>query len=87
MPEAKRQFGYYVMPLVVGERLVGRFDLKNLYERKTLHVKGSYGEDGVDKEEISRRAYEELSTLARFLGADEIRIEKKGDLADSLRKH
>lgn len=86
-PEAKRQFGYYVMPLVVGECLVGRFDLKNLHEQKTLHVKGSYGEARIDKEEISRRAYEELSTLARFLGADKIRIEKNGNLADSLRKH
>lgn len=44
-PKAKRQFGYYVMPILHGERLIGRIDPK--FERKTgvLHVHAVFAED------------------------------------------
>ncbi|MEC8974450.1 MAG: winged helix-turn-helix domain-containing protein, partial [Actinomycetota bacterium] len=82
----KRQFGYYVLPLLVDERFVGRFDIKNIREQKTLHVKASYLEKGADKEKIAPKALQELTNLALFLGAEKIRIDRKGNFAMQLRK-
>ncbi len=86
VPESKRQFGYYVLPLLVDERFVGRFDIKNIREQKTLHVKASYLEKGADKEKIAPKALQELTNLALFLGAEKIRIDRKGNFAMQLRK-
>ena len=45
-PLAKRQFGYYVFPLLVGEQLVGRFDLKADRLGSRLLVQASWVEAG-----------------------------------------
>jgi uncharacterized protein len=79
-PAAKRQFGYYVLPLLVGERVVGRFDLKTLRDEGLLHVKASFIEDGVDAAEIAPLARAELERLAEFVGADGLKIERRGNL-------
>ena len=42
MPESKRRFGYYVLPLLIGDRFVGRFDIRNIRDKRTLHVKASF---------------------------------------------
>jgi len=84
-PESKRQFGYYVLPLLVGERLVGRFDVKNVRDQKTLHVKASYIEKVAEKEEIAQKTFQELTNLASFIGAERIRIDRKGNFAVQLR--
>jgi uncharacterized protein YcaQ len=64
VPKAKREHGYYVLPLLVGDRLVGRaepvFDAKT----KTLRVLGAWGE--------TDRLPEALDDLAAWLGADSI---------------
>lgn len=80
VPAAKRQFGYYVLPLLVGDRLVGRFDLKTLRDARTLHVKASWIEPHADPAEIAPIARAELQRLADFVGADDLRIEPKGNL-------
>jgi uncharacterized protein YcaQ len=63
VPPAKREFGYYVLPLLVGDRLVGRAEPR--FDRKTrkLELVGSWGE--------ASRLGEALERLARFLGATE----------------
>ncbi|MEP7334837.1 MAG: crosslink repair DNA glycosylase YcaQ family protein [Actinomycetota bacterium] len=64
VPKAKREHGYYVLPLLVGDRLVGRaepvFDAKS----KTLRVLGAWGD--------TDRLLEALDDLAAWLGADSI---------------
>ena len=64
VPKAKREHGYYVLPLLVGDRLVGRaepvFDAKS----KTLRVLGAWGD--------TSRLPEALDDLAAWLGADSI---------------
>ena len=85
-PETKRKFGYYVLPLLIGGRFVGRFDIKHLRDQKILHIKASFIEENIRAEEIVERAFEELVNLARFLGALKIRIDRKGNFAVQLRK-
>ena len=65
VPKAKREYGYYVLPMLKGERLVGR--IEPVHDRKTgvLRVQGVWWEDGVRP--VSLRA--PLESLATFLGA------------------
>jgi uncharacterized protein YcaQ len=64
VPKAKREYGYYVLPILVGDRLVGRIEPR--FDRKTrsLEVLGTWGD--------TSRADEALADLATFLGADRI---------------
>jgi len=64
VPQAKREYGYYVLPLLVGDRVVGRAEPR--FDRKTgvLEVLGAWGD--------TSRLDEALADLARWLGADSI---------------
>lgn len=80
VPKSQRRFGYYVLPLLVGERLVGRFDVKTRRDEGVLHVLGSFVEDGVEAAEIAPTARRELERLAELVGVDGLRIERRGNL-------
>jgi hypothetical protein len=67
VPKAKREFGYYVLPLLVGDRLVGRAEPRYDRKTKTLEVLGAW--------EDTSRLDEALVSLAAFLGAE--RIERR----------
>jgi uncharacterized protein YcaQ len=64
VPKAKREYGYYVLPLLVGDQIVGRVEPRFDRQSRTLEVLGAWGE-------ISRLD-EALADLAAFLGADTI---------------
>jgi uncharacterized protein YcaQ len=65
VPKAKREYGYYVLPILRGDRVIGR--IEPLHDRKSgeLRVLGTWWEDGVRP--VSLQA--PLRNLARFLGA------------------
>ncbi|HEY3057486.1 MAG TPA: crosslink repair DNA glycosylase YcaQ family protein [Chloroflexota bacterium] len=67
VPEPKRQYGYYVLPLLVRGGLRGRADLKLNRQVGVLQVRGLWLE-GADPAE----AQSALETLARHLGASDI---------------
>jgi uncharacterized protein YcaQ len=64
VPKAKREYGYYVLPILVGDRLVGRIEPRFDRRTKTLEVLGAWGD--------TSRADEALASLASFLGAERI---------------
>jgi len=69
VPAAKREYGYYVLPILAGDRLVGRAEPR--FDRKTgtLEVLGAWGD--------TSRLDEVLAELARFLGAERIAAWKR----------
>jgi uncharacterized protein YcaQ len=67
VPEPKRQYGYFVLPLLAHGMLVGRADLKFDRKESVLRVRGLWLEDGEPAE-----AQSALRALARHLGARDI---------------
>jgi uncharacterized protein YcaQ len=68
VPKPKREYGYYVLPILRGDRLVGR--IEPVFDRtsRVLRVNGVWWEPGVKPASLNRP----LRSLASFLGADRI---------------
>ena len=67
VPKAKREYGYYVLPIMRGDRIVGR--IEPIFDRRTrtLRVNGVWTENGVRLP--MRRIDDACRSLGRFLGA------------------
>lgn len=81
VPEAKRRWGYYVLPVMVDGHLVARLDLKNERDTAVLRVKASHAEAGHATLATAERVALAVRDLARFVGAESIAVELKGDFA------
>lgn len=86
LPEAKRRFGYYVLPLLFGDGLVGRLDLKADRKRHVLRVVGAYAEPDGDARAVAHAGAEELRRLCTWLGLAVVDVEPNGGLATALRR-
>ncbi|MGH1579135.1 winged helix-turn-helix domain-containing protein [Planktotalea sp.] len=75
VPEAKRQYGYYVFPILEGDRLVGRIDMKALRAEDVLNVTGLWWEKGVRVVPARvEKLRKELDRMAKFAGVSQVRI-------------
>lgn len=76
VPKAKRIYGYYVLPILDGEHLIGRIDSR--MDRKTgvYHIQAIYTEPNATFTAENGRALQDtLNNLGQFIGAKEIRFE------------
>lgn len=78
VPEAKREYGYYVFPMLEGDRLVGRIDMKALRADDILNVTGLWWEKGVRVTPARlEKLRAELDRMARFAGVSTVVIDPR----------
>jgi uncharacterized protein len=70
--EHERTYGYYVLPLLAGDRIVGRADLKADRGGGVLHVRRFHPEPGV-RGNVEAKLERAATRLARVLGLEEVR--------------
>ncbi|HXC77639.1 MAG TPA: crosslink repair DNA glycosylase YcaQ family protein [Candidatus Acidoferrum sp.] len=76
VPPAKRRWGYYVLPVLDGDRFIGRFDAKADRESSTLRVPKIHMERGTNAKDV-RTVEGQLRELADWLGLDKVAVQRK----------
>jgi len=84
VPEKKRVHGYYVLPFLLGDKIVGRVDLKADRKAGQLLAKAAFVEPGHDKTLVAEALAQTLHEMAEWLELDTVKVGRRGDLASAL---
>lgn len=82
-PAAKRRYGYYSLPVLIGDDIVGRLDLKADRASSTLLVQSAWWEHGRPANAAVRVA-DELRAAARWQALESISVSRWGDAVDDI---
>ena len=77
-PAAQRRWGYYVLPVLVGDRLVGRIEPTQDSARQALVVQRAWWEDGVNPRSLAEPIARGLRRSATGLGLSTVRLGRVG---------
>jgi len=83
-PAEKRVHGYYVLPFLMGEDLVGRVCLKADRAAGVLRANACHAEAGTDAQAVAAGLAQELHLMAGWLGLGDVVVGEAGDLAPAL---
>jgi uncharacterized protein len=76
-PQAKRRYGYFSLPILWGDALIGRLDAKAHRREKELAVRGLFFEEGFDAFDAALKPLAaKLQAFARFNGCEKVQVEK-----------
>lgn len=89
VPEPKRIYGYYVLPFLLDDALVGRVCLKADRQEGVLRVRGSFGEDDImavpaERDRVATELAGALGEMAAWLELDGVHVARRGGLAKPL---
>ncbi|MCQ3812808.1 MAG: winged helix DNA-binding domain-containing protein [Acidimicrobiia bacterium] len=84
-PAAKRVYGYYVLPFLLGDSIVARVDLKTDRRAGVLLVQGAFKEPGHPQTQVAAGLRHALNDLTRFVGCETWKVTgTAGDLINAL---
>jgi uncharacterized protein YcaQ len=84
-PAHKREHGYYVLPFLLGDKLVARVDLKADRKQGRLEVLSALEEPGADRVKVAVALADELTLLAGWVGLEQVAVSDRGTLAAPLK--
>ena len=84
VPEAKRRWGYYVLPFRLGDEIVARIDLKADRKAGQLRVQNAHLEPGADSGKTIDALGRELKDIAAWLDLERIRCKKASAFEKAL---
>ncbi len=74
LPVARRRYGYYVLSVLHGERLIGRIDVAMNRAAQRLELKAVHTETGTEVASAGRDVADAVRSLAEFLGAATVSV-------------
>lgn len=77
-PAAKREYGYYTLPVLLGDRFVGRIEAVSETKADVLHVKNLWLESGVrETKKLARAVDQRIKRFAKFNECGQIADERR----------
>lgn len=84
VPKPKRIYGYYVLPFLLGDELVGRIEIKTDRKQKVLRVVGAWAEPDHLNEFTAAAMASSVRELSKHLAMNDLATPSKGNLAKLL---
>lgn len=84
-PAAKRQYGYYSLPVLVDDRVLGRIDLKSDRQARVLRVQSAWVEPGASASEFAARVAPVLRRASLWQRLGDIVVADRGTAASAVR--